>query len=563
MQKSNLSQTVLIGLGSVSFFATGQGIFRLATGGDDLTIATATVGFIAMSVSAVIQILMILFFMRAAQPQQVSPTRMLFVAGYLVCVAASVTFGISSYSKYLGVHEQQYSAAASTDLGHVQSEHVLVTTRLRSQKEKLSTMAKTVDQIAVDEGKGTNACGPICGTYTGHYEKIVNTITQINATIVDLENSFNAVNQLNGPDQTTAVRAYQAKLAAVAVNDTFSEVRNSAQVLRDQENIDRAGSSLPTRNRANRFISQLDAALDLPDNLNVELEMLEAPMQRGAQAEIVSSMAILSNAVTGNWQDIDGQDVGILALALMIDGFILLVMIWMLQERARAERTLDGIRARYTGSRLGMDRLAQDAGYDDTVDAVNALESAGKCALGLPVGFGHIVPVTTPRTSSKLSALLVNLKNAGMAHVLPARVRNTEDMAQQEVVTYLITQSAWRELQAIKTLCVTSPKLSSAMTFGEFVDWVCALPEADRVIGGSRSVRSVIARHFPFAWSIALKDLTHARQEELLASFERTSKLSDSTQKRYRRTFQDMVALAAHKDLLPTEKLASELRIVA
>lgn len=561
MKKASLSNTVLVALGVLSWTATAAGFFKLAVGNSDLSISTVGIGLVAATFSAAIQILMILFFFRAAQPAQISPTRWLFAMGCVACMLTSVTLGISSYSKWLNVHEAQLAASINDDYAAVQQQDSAVRTELEGQLRAWSLVRSEIQGIAVAEGSGTSQCQTICVFYEGYLTQVDGVLASLEADLASVQSSWNAVVQLPELEKGSALREHQNLLMnIVAANHGQSATSRAEEILSD-ERYTRSSNSVGIRTRAGQFLAQLEAITSM-DTKMPEISGLASQAATGPVAEVEAALAIVGNVMTGNFSAIDGKEKGALLLAIMVDIFIVLVMIWQVQEKPRTEETYLGIVDTYGDSVAPLDRMAQNAGFDGAVEAVNAIEAHGHGALGMPNLFGQIVAVPVPRTSNKLNDLMVNLKNAGMATLLPLR-RNKDADEQKEERLYWVSKASWRELQAIKTVVVSTPTLSSDMTFGEFVDWVCGLPDSAGFSGNTKTIRNTIARNFPFAWSLNLNELTHQRVEDLIDGFERTATVSEGTKKRYRRIFQDMLGLAAHKGLLPSERPVRSLSVVA
>ena len=565
MQNTSFSNSVFIGLGALSWSATGLGFFKLAAGSDPLNAGTFIIGIVAAGLSAAIQILMVLFFFRATQPSQVSPTRWLFVFGCAVCMLTSITFGVSSYKSYLGVGKAQELTTLAQDADIVAGVQAAVLAQLDREAAVIEQIAESTQQIAAEEG--ASSCGPICTGYEDLVQEAENAVTSLRTKIRTLQQSWIAVQEVSDEERASAIRAHQRELANVAATSATLAFADRASAVIANPDTPRNGSDKATKLRAQRFMAQLEKAVALKNSTPLEIALLPPPAQKGAVAEVKQAMDTVTKVATGRIAELSGEEIGAVFLAAMIDIFIVMVMIWKVQETARTEEVYASIHKTYQGGLPLVDRLAQDAGFEGAVEAVNTMEANGHDALWMPGLFGYVVKAPVPRVSNKLNDLMVNFKNAGMARRLPIKTRvaaeATPKEEQKQERLYWVSAGSWRELQATKTMVISTPKLSAQMTFGEFVDWVCNLPEQGRTAGSAKTIRSTIARHFAFSWSINLNQMTHQRVEDLLEGFNRTATVSEQTKKRYRRMFQDMLALAAHKGLLPHEHHNVELKLAA
>lgn len=561
MKTSSLSNTVLMGLAALSWSATAIGFYKM-TVGDSTGAGAIAIGVLAAVLSGMIQGLMILFFKRATQPKQISPTRWLFGAGAAITMAASVTLGYSTYADILNVRSSVIAAEVQSDGQTVDGGINNIIARIDGLITGLATAKDRVASVAADEG--ATGKGEKWAKYDGEASAIGANLLAIEGIRNEIATTWAEAQSVSDPAAfSDAIRSAlitaQARVSTLPTSAIASSAQAAIESVSDWDN-----GSLGNRQRVASFVSAMEALRDAANAFEPpqHVELRAAP-DMGAAADVAAAMSTLGKLAKG--EPLTGQEKMILSLALMVDAFIILVMIWQVQEQGRTNVTISSIKAMYKKALPEMDHLVRNAGYEDISEAVNAIESNGKAVLGVPSFFGHLVWVPVPKTANKLNDLMVNLKNLGMAWTLPVRVTQTTDgdVEIKEKRGYWVPGSRWIELQSMKTVVVTSPKLSSTMTFGEFVDWVLELPDAERLIGDSKKVRSIIARNFPHAWPMKLKDFSHASVQEHIDHFGRVSKVTERTKAAYERTFTDMVALAAHKGLLPTERPVRSLAVAA
>lgn len=562
MKTSSLSNTVLMGLAALSWSATAIGFYKMVVG-DSTGAGAVAIGVLAAVLSGMIQGLMILFFKRATQPKQISPTRWLFGAGAAITMAASVTLGYSTYADILNVRSAVIAEHVATDQREVDGAINAILANTDAFIAALSGVKQQVDSVAAAEL--VDGPGPKSAKYEGRAEVIGTTLSSIQSVRTEIAAIWVAAQSEADPARLSksmrdALSAAEAKVNTIPAKSLASTAQSEIDYVTKEWN----NGSLGNRQRVASFVSAMEALRDAANGFEVpQSTQLRAAPDTGAAADVAAAMATLGKLAKGD--PLTSQEKMIFALALMVDAFIILVMIWQVQEQGRTNVTISSIKAMYKKALPEMDHLVRNAGYEDISEAVNAIESNGKAVLGVPDFFGHVVWVPVPKTANKLNDLMVNLKNLGMAWTLPVRVTETADgdVETKEKRGYWVPGSRWIELQSMKTVVVTSPKLSSTMTFGEFVDWVLELPDAERLIGDSKKVRSIIARNFPHAWPMKLKDFSHASVQEHIDHFGRVSKVTERTKAAYERTFTDMVALAAHKGLLPTERPVRSLSVAA
>lgn len=567
MKRESLDSTssmVLIGLSLLSWTATATGFFKLAAGDAPLSLSTVFVGLVAGGLSAAIQVLMVLFFFRAAQPAQISPTRWLFAFGCAACMTASITLGISSYMDALNINRATLTAKFEEDAATVASQQGAAVSFLEGKAGRLSQVNSELAQIAAAEGQGS--CGVICGTYQGAASGVRQEIEAINTAISNLSANWVDVQEAPEDVRPDLLRQHQGLLANEILSTNGNALYAQVQELLARPEILRKDKSNATQARAQTFVSQLQAIVAVTATPVPEILPLGTPLATGAVADVEKAIAVVRRIVTGQFNELDDKEKMAVILAAMVDVFIVLVMIWQVQTTSRLEVVHVGITETFQGSVAMSERLAQDAGFGGIVEGINAIEAAGRGLLGMPGALGQIVRVPVPRSNTKLNDLMINLKNAGLARTLPITFKGVEghgtDQARDQRL-FWVPAAAWRELQAVKTLLITSPKLSNDMTFGEFVDWVCSQPRNAGVTGKAKTIRSTIARNFPFAWPVNLNALSQARIEDILEGFDRTATVSDKTKRAYRRVFKEILAVANHKGLLPTDRTAIDLRLVA
>ena len=558
---SSLSNTVLMGLAALSWTATAIGFYKMTVGDSDGTGAIAT-GVLAAVLSGMIQGLMVLFFKRATQPRQISPTRSLFGAGAAITMAVSVTLGYSTYADILNVRSAVIAGEVETDSQTVDKNIKDIVARIDNLIHDLKTARDSVASVASEEKKSGE--GPRYYMYSSHARYIGSKLEAIEETSDKISEAWATAQLFSNPDvfsdkMRSALINAQTSVENLPTSDIASSADSAVINVSDWDNGSQKSRQLVIKfSDAMKNLSKVAKAFEAPQFVE-----LRAAPDMGAAADVAAAMATIGKLAKG--ERLTGQEKMIFSLALMVDAFIILVMIWQAQEQGRTNVTISSIKAMYKKALPEMDHLVRNAGYGDISEAVNAIESNGKAVLGVPGFFGHLVWVPVPKTANKLNDLMVNLKNLGMAWTLPIRVTYTTDSEVEikEKRGYWVPGSRWIELQSMKTVVVTSPNLSSTMTFGEFVDWVLELPDAERLIGDSKKVRSIIARNFPHAWPIKLKDFSHASVQEHIDHFGRVSKTTERTKAAYERTFTDMVALAAHKGLLPTERPVRSLSVAA